>query len=130
MGFVLFFKEKMLETRDIVKHRKTGAIGVIVPTIYLLREDGPISVIFEGQSFASVIENESDYEVIGKEQPVADYDGCGVGRGEKACKFCVVTSSHLECMRFSEMHYSLIFKSMGAKREPVSLFPKCKLQKE
>ena len=119
----------MLQHRDIVRSKKSGSTGVVLQTISLLREDGPLSVIFEGSGAGVVIEDENDYEVIGHENPVAEFDGCGVGKGEKACVFCAAGPNGLECVRHTELHWNLMFNIAKERRlrEPTELYPKCKL---
>lgn len=117
-----------MQARDTVKHRITGDVGVIVPTIQMLREDGPLSVIFDESEVAHVVENESDFEITGRYHADPDENGCGFGQGDRCCRFLGIGAGGLTCLRFGDLHWSMVFKSGSAKnREPKRLYPDCKL---
>jgi hypothetical protein len=119
-----------MKALDIVRHRETGATGVILATISLLREDGPWSVMFDGTNVACAIGGEEDeYEVIGRYDPVPDADGCGMGKGAQCCRFLGLSGKELMCLRFGDLHWGLVFKSnSGAVRDPAGNYPDCKLK--
>lgn len=118
----------MLKVRDIVQNKNTGKIGVVVPTIYALASEGPLSVIYSDSTVAVVIECQENFEVLGHEEPVVDTEGCGVGRGENACRFCMLSESGFECGRNSYNHWVLVFKTDPEKlRWPTAPYPACKL---
>lgn len=118
-----------MQPLDIVEHCETGKRGVVHTTIPICPEDGPLSVTLDGTSVASAFDGEeSKFKVVGRYDPsVANEKGCGMGRGEKACRFLGVTGSGLVCLRFGEMHWSLIFKS-GKSRDPRGNYPDCQLK--
>ena len=115
----------MLKIRDVVRNKNTGKIGVVLPTIYLLANEGALSVIYSGSPTAIVIEREENFEVLYHEEPVVDVGGCGIGKGENACRFCISTRDGFECVRNLPGHYTLVFNSKS--RGPTAPYPACKL---
>lgn len=115
-----------MKMRDVVKYRPTGKVGVIVPTLNLMREDGEWSVIYDGCTDFHVVENEDDFEVIRSYNAVADLDGCNAGEGEKCCRFLGMAGATPTCLRFGEFHWDRTFAQSRAKREPHRLYPDCK----
>jgi hypothetical protein len=115
-----------MRARDIVRHRETGAVGVVLDTINISREDGPLSVIFDDSGVAHSGIREADFEVVGKYDAVPDEKGCGMGKREKCCRFLGYDTYGLTCLRFGSMHWSMVFKS-GQLRDPHRNYPNCKL---
>lgn len=117
----------MLKARDIVRNKNTDKVGVVVPTIYLLANEGPLSIIYENTTTAIVIECQDNFEVIGHEEPVIDAEGCGIGQGENACKFCALGENGFRCERHTANHYDHVIAGNQKLREPTAPYPACKL---
>jgi|GEM_PF-1613662 len=127
----LFKEETMaLSERDIVKEISTGKIGVIMPQSQFFPEDGPHRVCFVEGRGTNSYESDDEFEVIGKEAPIANMQKCGAGKGEKCCIFMTMSGKDLICNRFTSMDETLRFHKaeMSAKREPHELFPDCQLK--
>ncbi|MBI2098561.1 MAG: hypothetical protein HYT49_02790 [Candidatus Wildermuthbacteria bacterium] len=113
----------------VVRNKETGATGVVCPDLPgPLSVDGPdeVGVVYDGETTA----HGTDFrvlEVVGPENAVADLDKCGAGKGEQACIFLTIGSKGVECQRFGNLRWSLIFRTMKAKRHPEKLFPECQL---
>lgn len=121
-----------LKPQMVVRNKKTGQVGVLCPTIYLLTMDGDdeLSICYgDGGGATLNIEGGRDnFEIIGTENAIPTPEGCGFGLGEKCCIFATGSAKGFECERHGSMRYDLIFKSgMSAKREPKELYPKCLL---
>ena len=116
-----------MKERDIVRHRTTGEIGVIIPTVNLLREAGPWSVVFDGATDAEVVLNIAELEVVGSYHAEPDERGCGRGQGAHGCRFLGLQGDVLLCLRFSRSHWIRVFTTSSiAKRSPNLLYPQCK----
>jgi hypothetical protein len=72
--------------------------------------------------------NTDSLTVIGPENAVADPEKCGAGKGEDACKFLVFGAEGERCERYGSLRYSLMFRQMTAKREPILPYPQCQLE--
>ena len=113
--------------KTVVKIKDGGQIGAVCPDLPgPLSCNGPeeVSVVYEGDNVA-IGTDWHRLEIIGPEKAKADLLKCGAGRGEDACIFLTVGSNGAECQRFESMRWNLIFQTMKAKRNPVSLYPKC-----
>lgn len=120
-----------MQELDIVKHRQTGVVGVIVETIHLLRRDGPWSVINDGSSVAIVVEDETEYELVGRYTAVPDEKGCGMGKDEQCCRFLGFTRDGITCLRFGPTHWATVFRfTSGSRRDPQRNYPDCKLPQQ
>jgi hypothetical protein len=122
-----------MKPQTLVRRKDDGRIGIICPTIYLLRQDGdhPLSVCYD-ENYPVTLNcegGEEAFEVVGPENAVPDPTRCGAGQGEHCCRFLVVGADGFRCERFGELRYSLQFKTMTAQREPTRLYPECFLVK-
>jgi len=65
------------------------------------------------------------------EKAVADFKGCGAGKGSDCCIFFIVGRNGPECARFSSAHDTLVARQqrqgMVAQRLPTEPFPNCQL---
>jgi len=88
--------------------------------------NGPdeVSVVYDNSTTAIGTDWQT-LEVIGPENAVADPKKCGAGRGEDCCIFLTGGSNGFICERFGSLRWSLIFRTMNAKREPSELYPRC-----
>jgi hypothetical protein len=118
-----------MRARDIVRHRSSGATGVVLESLPMMREDGQFVVFYDRSTVADAIgDNEHDqFEVIGRYDAAPDPEGCGMGKGERCCKFLGQTGQGLVCLRFGGMHWGLVFRD-GKLREPYRTYPDCKLK--
>jgi hypothetical protein len=124
----LDFKPRML-----VRHKTSGKIGVLLPTIYILLSDGDdeLSVAYDGETPITLnCEGGRDaFEIVGPENAVPDPQRCGAGQGEHCCVFLTCGPNGFECERHGPLRYTLQFKEMTAKRNPLTLYPECMLVK-
>lgn len=112
----------------LVRHKESGRVGVVCPTSRFLQEDGPLSVVFEGDGHSTTLlcmGGEKAFEVLGPENAVADLKKCGAGQGEECCIFLVGGSNGPECQRFGSLREILQFRKMVSKRESTEPFPMC-----
>lgn len=86
-----------------------------------------VSVVYDGDSVA-IGTDWNKLEIVGPENAVADLQKCGAGKGEECCIFLVIDGPRgCRCQRFGEMRWSLLFKTINAKRNPKELFSRCQL---
>lgn len=121
-----------MEIKDVVRHKESDRMGVVCPTSQFLQEDGPLSVVFEGNNHSTTVlcmGGDGAFEVIRRENAVADLKGCGAGQEKECCIFLVVGSNGPECQRFGHLRETLQFRKskMVAQREPVEPFPECQI---
>jgi len=121
--------------RTLVKRKndEDEKIGVVVnglPAPLGILEEGDVAVVFDGVTHEEAVP-ESDLEVIGPEKiTIEDPKKCGVGMGAECCIFIAMGGNGFECQRFGEMRYTLMFRTMNAKRHPGGMYPRCQLSKE
>lgn len=109
-------KSGMLVTRH-------GMKGVTVDDMAGCCSPEQTPVVYDGEtSFEGVLTEE--LHIIGPENPVADLVKCGAG-SSKCCIFLTAGPQGMCCERHSDLRYTLIFKTMAAKRHPKKLFPAC-----
>ena len=118
-----------MKALDIVRHRISGKTGVILDTIPMLQEDGPLSVVFDKSTTAEVITNERAFDVIGTYRATADEAGCGVGKDNQACRFLGVGRDGYVCNRFTSLHWPSEIR-FSHRRGPNRLYPHCKIKTE
>lgn len=120
-----------ISRRIVVRNKKTGRIGVVVddlPGMFSCCTSEETPVVYEGMS-ACVGTLTDKLEVIGPENAVADPRGCGLGTEKDCCIFLGVNPSGFTCERYGPLRWSLIFRvrEIGSQREPVALFPACRV---
>lgn len=107
-----------------VRNIKDNREGVVVFDPWACCTDEEIPVVYDNQEgfLGTLI---GDLKDLGPENAVPEPDRCGAGRGADCCIFLVCGANGFECQRHGSMRYSLIFKTMTAKRSPTAPFPKC-----
>lgn len=114
-----------LET--VVRHKKTGNVGVTAPQIFPDLE-GSVGVVYDG--YDSYVETmPDDLEVVGAyEAPIPDPEAaqrCGAGSGAGACRYLTMQPGGFKCARFSTLRNTLIFAKMNANGIPKHRYPEC-----
>jgi hypothetical protein len=107
---------------------KDGRRGVTVPDFMTCCLDSETPVVWAGEDFLEGIQTDT-LTVVGDEGAVADPAKCGAGKGAECCIFIVDGPLGFSCERHGELRYSLIFKTMTARREPNAPFPDCQSQR-
>ncbi len=110
-----------LQTR--VKN-KDGEMGVTCPDFMSSCTKDEVPVVYDGTT-ASLGTLESDLEIIGPENAIADFIKCGAGKGNDCCIFLTAGPEGASCERYSSLRHTLIFKEMNSKRNPSEPYPNC-----
>lgn len=128
----------MIQPKTLVRSRTTtisksvieGEEGVVVPSAsFMGKISGGVPVFFFKRRVVVVGVPEEILEVIGPDNAVANEYGCGVGKGANCCVFLGLDGSGFTCLRFGELHWSIIAKKadMKAQRNPLEAYPGCQL---
>ena len=109
-----------MDVQTIVRRKSDGALGVVVRDSFGCCSSTEVPVVYHGESGFLGTE-ETDLEMVGPENAIADFQKCGAGQGAECCMFLTVGSNGSNCERHSSMRYSLLVKSgMVAQRHPVA----------
>lgn len=117
----------MIKEGNLVKHKETGEIGVVIDDSFGCCLANEIMVVYEGTNYGHGTD-EILLEDLGPEKAVADLEKCGGGQGEEACIFLAVGGDGCLCLRFTHSRDRILFQpGMNAKRHPTAMFPQCQI---
>jgi len=114
-----------MEQGTLVRHKLTSKEGVVIsdPWGCCCSPDDTM-VVYWGTTYGLRTQTD-ELEEIGEYDATPDLHKCGAGRGADCCIFLVVGPGGPSCERFGSMRYTLLFKTMSAKRHPSEPFPEC-----